>query len=46
MAKKIIIKQIKSGIGYRQKSKDTLLALGFKKMNQTLKKMILQQLEA
>ena len=38
MIKKILIKQIKSGIGYRKKSKETLRALGFKKMNQTIEK--------
>ena len=38
MVKKILIKQIKSGIGYRKKSKETLKALGFKKMNQTIEK--------
>ena len=31
--KKIKITQIKSAIGYRQRTKDTLLALGIKKMN-------------
>ena len=34
--KKIKIKQIKSSIGYRQRTKDTLLALGLKKMNKTV----------
>ena len=38
MAKKLLIKQIKSGIGYRKKSKKTLSALGLKKMNQTVEK--------
>ena len=38
MAKKLLIKQIKSGIGYRKKSKETLRALGFRKMNQTIEK--------
>lgn len=38
MAKKILIKQIKSGIGYRKKSKATLRALGLRKMNQTVEK--------
>tara|TARA_Y100001970_G_C14243405_1_gene866348 strand:+ start:3281 stop:3466 length:186 start_codon:yes stop_codon:yes gene_type:complete len=33
MAKKIKITQIKSSIGYRQRTKDTLVALGLKKMN-------------
>ena len=33
MAKKIKITQIKSSIGYRQRTKDTLTALGIKKMN-------------
>ena len=31
--KKIKITQIKSAIGYRQRTKDTLNALGIKKMN-------------
>ena len=31
--KKLIITQIKSSIGYRQRAKDTLTALGLKKMN-------------
>lgn len=30
------ITQIKSGIGYRQRTKDTLRALGFRKMHQTV----------
>ncbi|MFL2983440.1 MAG: 50S ribosomal protein L30 [Candidatus Neomarinimicrobiota bacterium] len=34
--KKIRITQIKSGIGYRPKAKATLIALGLKKMNQTV----------
>ena len=38
MAKKLLIKQIKSGIGYRKKSKETLRALGLRKMNQTIEK--------
>ena len=38
MIKKILIKQTKSGIGYRKKSKATLKALGLKKMNQTIEK--------
>ena len=33
MSKKIKITQIKSAIGYRQRTKDTLKALGIKKMN-------------
>lgn len=36
--KNIIITQIKSGIGYRKKTKATLIALGLKKMNQTVEK--------
>tara|TARA_B100001996_G_C18383870_1_gene486422 strand:+ start:94 stop:282 length:189 start_codon:yes stop_codon:yes gene_type:complete len=32
----ISITQIKSGIGYRKKAKNTLIALGLKKMNQTV----------
>ena len=35
-SKKIIITQIKSAIGYRQRTKDTLIALGLKKMNATV----------
>ena len=38
MIKKILIKQVKSGIGYRKKSKETLKALGLRKMNQTVEK--------
>ena len=38
MAKKLLIKQIKSGIGYRKKSKETLKALGLRKMNQIIEK--------
>ena len=38
MAKKLLIKQVKSGIGYRKKSKDTLKALGLRKMNQMVEK--------
>ena len=34
--KKIMITQIKSTIGYRQRAKDTLIALGLKKMNATV----------
>ncbi|MCF8378179.1 MAG: 50S ribosomal protein L30 [Bacteroidales bacterium] len=33
--KKYKIKQVKSGIGRTQKQKDTLYALGLRKMNQT-----------
>ena len=36
MVKKVLIKQIKSGIGYRKKSKETLRALGLTKMNQAI----------
>jgi len=36
--KKIRITQIKSAIGYRQRTKDTLLALGIKKMNNSVVK--------
>ena len=38
MTKKLLIKQIKSGIGYRKKSKETLRALGLRKMNQIIEK--------
>ena len=38
MTKKLLIKQIKSGIGYRNKTKETLKALGLRKMNQTIEK--------
>ena len=37
--KKIKITQIKSEIGYRQRTKDTLLALGIKKMNSSVIKI-------
>ena len=36
--KNISITQIKSGIGYRKKAKNTLKALGLKKINQTVVK--------
>ena len=36
--KSIRITQIKSGIGYRKKAKDTLKALGLRKLNQTIEK--------
>jgi large subunit ribosomal protein L30 len=36
--KKAKITQIKSGIGRPQRQKDTLTALGFKRMNQTIEK--------
>ena len=38
MIKRILIKQVKSGIGYRKKSKETLRALGLRKINQTVEK--------
>lgn len=40
MSKNKIIKitQIKSSIGYKQKAKKTLIALGLKKLNQTVEK--------
>jgi large subunit ribosomal protein L30 len=38
-AKKIKITQIKSGIGYPQRTKDTLRALGIRRMNQTVVKL-------
>jgi large subunit ribosomal protein L30 len=34
--KKIKITQIKSAIGYRQRAKDTLTALGIRKINSTV----------
>ena len=37
-SKSISITQIKSGIGYRKKTKSTLKALGLRKLNQTVKK--------
>ena len=37
--KKIRITQIKSSIGYRRKAKDTLKALGIKKMNGSIVKV-------
>lgn len=36
--KSIRITQIKSGIGYRKKAKNTLIALGLRKLNQTIEK--------
>ena len=33
---KIKITQIKSAIGYRRRAKDTLIALGIRKMNQSV----------
>tara|TARA_A100000164_G_scaffold213588_1_gene189334 strand:+ start:1054 stop:1242 length:189 start_codon:yes stop_codon:yes gene_type:complete len=36
--KRISITQIKSGIGYRKKTKNTLKALGLRKLNQTVEK--------
>ena len=36
MSKKIEIKQIKSGIGYKSNAKKTLIALGLTKMNKTI----------
>tara|TARA_Y100001970_G_scaffold151939_1_gene186073 strand:+ start:49 stop:231 length:183 start_codon:yes stop_codon:yes gene_type:complete len=36
MSSKIEIKQVKSSIGYKQNVKNTLIALGFKKMNQVI----------
>ena len=38
--KKVKITQIKSSIGYRRKAKDTLKALGIKKMNGSVIKII------
>ena len=38
--KKVKITQIKSAIGYRQQAKDTLIALGIKKMNGSVVKVI------
>ena len=38
MMKKVKITQIKSAIGYRKKTKDTLVALGLKKMNHSVLK--------
>ena len=37
--KKILITQIKSAIGYRRQAKDTLKALGIKKMNGSIIKV-------
>jgi large subunit ribosomal protein L30 len=34
--KKIRLTQIKSGIGYKKKAKDTLAALGLRRMHQTV----------
>ena len=36
MSKKIEIKQIKSGIGYKTNAKKTLIALGLTKMNKVV----------
>ena len=36
--KKVKITQIKSAIGYRKKTKDTLVALGLKKINHSVLK--------
>ena len=36
MAKILQIRQIKSSIGYKSKAKATLVALGLRKMNQTV----------
>ncbi|HOI32920.1 MAG: 50S ribosomal protein L30 [Bacteroidales bacterium] len=36
MMKKVKVTQIRSGIGRTRKQKDTLTALGFKRMNQSL----------
>ena len=36
--KKVKITQIKSAIGYRKKTKDTLVALGLKKINHSVSK--------
>ena len=36
MAKTLKIQQIKSSIGYKSKAKATLIALGLRKMNQTV----------
>ena len=38
--KKIIITQIKSAIGYRHQAKDTLKALGIKKLNSSVIKVV------
>tara|TARA_B100000959_G_scaffold207966_1_gene218330 strand:- start:997 stop:1179 length:183 start_codon:yes stop_codon:yes gene_type:complete len=38
MSTRIEIKQIKSSIGHKQNVKKTLIALGFKKMNQVIVK--------
>ena len=37
--KKIKITQIKSAIGHRQRTKDTLIALGIRKMNSSVVKI-------
>ena len=38
--KKVKITQIKSAIGYRHQTKDTLKALGIKKMNSSVVKVV------
>ena len=40
MMKKVKITQIKSAIGYRKKTKDTLVALGLKKINHSVSKNV------
>lgn len=37
-SKKLKLTQIKSAIGYRQRTKDTIRSLGFTKMNQSILK--------
>ena len=43
--KKIKITQIKSAIGYRRQAKDTLKALGIKKMNGSVVKVVSPAIE-
>ena len=45
LEKKVRITQIKSAIGYRHQAKDTLKALGIKKMNSSVIKVVSPAIE-
>ena len=45
LGKKVKITQIKSAIGYRHQAKDTLKALGIKKMNSSVIKVVSPAIE-
>ena len=45
LGKKVRITQIKSAIGYRHQAKDTLKALGIKKMNSSVIKVVSPAIE-